>query len=211
MSEQLADAPGRALLDFTDPLGQQLGIALGFGQGMLASAFVGYWVRGVIGAVVASIAIFACSFIIVLAAAQYRDAIIASKLARKALSGVLATLGGMIVVVSITLAQAVHWGWPQGTVLVLSLIALAVHIPVPVIVLGGAGLSMDLGCVVQAQAFGDGKGHGQKGYDGKYRGVGQGRGQKQAVMLAKSPNRMQERAQPGRWPVWLACARPRPA
>jgi len=112
------------------------------GPTMLASAFVGYWVRGVIGAVVASIAIFACSFIIVLAAAQYRDAIIASKLARKALSGVLATLGGMIVVVSITLAQAVHWGWPQGTVLVLSLIALAVHIPVPVIVLGGAGLSM---------------------------------------------------------------------
>jgi chromate transporter len=80
------------------------------GPTMLASAFVGYWVRGVIGAVVASIAIFACSFIIVLAAAQYRDAIIASKLARKALSGVLATLGGMIVVVSVTLALAVHWG-----------------------------------------------------------------------------------------------------
>ena len=67
------------------------------GPTMLASAFVGYWVRGALGAVVASVAIFAASFIIVLAAAQYRDAIMASRLARKALSGVLATLGGMIV------------------------------------------------------------------------------------------------------------------
>ncbi len=112
------------------------------GPTMLASAFVGYWVRGAAGAVVASISIFAASFIIVLGAAQYRDAIMASRPARKALSGVLATLGGMIVAVSVTLARAVPWHWPEGTLLVLSLAALGGRVPVPVIVLAGAGLSM---------------------------------------------------------------------
>ncbi len=111
------------------------------GPTMLASAFVGYWMRGALGAAVASVAIFAGSFIVILAAAQYRDQIIASVTARKALAGVLATLGGMIVAVSVSLGRAVDWGWPQALVLVLALIALAKKVPVPLIVLAGAGLS----------------------------------------------------------------------
>ena len=111
------------------------------GPTMLASAFVGYWMRGVVGAAVASVAIFSGSFVVILAAAQYRDQILASQTARKALSGVLATLGGMIVAVSVSLARAVHWGWPQYLVLALSLAALWKRVPVPLIVIAGAGIS----------------------------------------------------------------------
>jgi chromate transporter len=111
------------------------------GPTMLASAFVGYWMRGVVGAAVASVSIFAGSFIVILAAAQYRDQILASQTARKALSGVLATLGGMIVAVSVSLGRAVDWGWPQYLVLALSLAALWKRVPVPLIVIAGAGLS----------------------------------------------------------------------
>jgi len=112
------------------------------GPTLLASAFVGYILRGVQGAVVASVGIFAASFVIILAAAHYRERIIGSSLARKALSGVLATLGGMIVAVSVSFAKAVPWGWPAALLLLLTLAALAKKVPAPLIVLGGAGLSM---------------------------------------------------------------------
>lgn len=121
------------------------GMALGQvtpGPTLLASAFVGYILRGVWGAVVASAGIFSASFVIVLAAAHFRARIIGSALARKALSGVLATLGGMIVAVSFSFAKAVPWGWPAGLLLVLTLAALAQKVPAPLIVLGGAGLSV---------------------------------------------------------------------
>ena len=111
------------------------------GPTMLASAFMGYIVRGVAGAVTASVSIFSASFIMVLAASHYRDRIVSSLRARKALSGVLATLGGMIVAVSYTLAKAVPWGWPSAVLLVLTLAALAKKIPVYWIILAAAGLS----------------------------------------------------------------------
>ncbi|WP_243368408.1 chromate efflux transporter [Fundidesulfovibrio soli] len=114
------------------------------GPSLLASAFMGYIVRGVPGAVVASVGIFAASFIIVLAASHYRDSIVGSARARSALAGVLATLGGMIVAVSYTLAKAVDWGWASGLLLVLSLAALAKKVNVCWIVLAAAGLSLFL-------------------------------------------------------------------
>lgn len=114
------------------------------GPTMLASAFVGYVLRGVTGAVTASVAIFSGSFVVVLAASHYRDRIVGSRRARMALSGVLATLGGMIVAVSWTLAKDVTWGWPSAVLLILSLAALAKKIPVYWIVLAAAGLSMFL-------------------------------------------------------------------
>ncbi|WP_243358139.1 chromate efflux transporter [Fundidesulfovibrio terrae] len=112
------------------------------GPTMLASAFVGYVLRGVAGAVTASVSIFSGSFVVVLAAAHYRNAILRSRQARMALSGVLATLGGMIVAVSWTLAKDVPWGWQSSALLVLALGALVKKVPVYWIVLAAAGLSM---------------------------------------------------------------------
>ncbi len=112
------------------------------GPNLLASAFIGYMVRGLVGAVVASVSVFAMSFVIVLAASHYRERIVASRLARKALSGVLATLGGMIVAVCFALAKAVEWGWPSALLLGLSLAALAAKVAVYWIVLGAGLLSL---------------------------------------------------------------------
>ena len=112
------------------------------GPSMLAAAFMGYVLRGVVGAVTASVSIFSGSFVVALAASHYRDRIINSRLARKALAGVLATLGGMIVAVCYSLAQVVPWGWQSGLVLALTLGALAKKIQVYWIVPAAAGLSM---------------------------------------------------------------------
>ncbi|MBI4805818.1 MAG: chromate efflux transporter [Desulfovibrio sp.] len=114
------------------------------GPSLLASAFMGYMVRGITGAVVASVGVFAVSFVIVLAASHYREKIIGSLKARQALSGVLATLGGMIVAVSWTLGKAVPLGWPSAVILVATLAALAKKLSVFWIVLSAAVASMFL-------------------------------------------------------------------
>lgn len=114
------------------------------GPNLLASAFVGYMVRGVQGAVVASVGIFAVSFVVVLAAAHWREKITGSRRARMALSGVLATLGGMIVAVSFMLGKAVPWGWQSGLLLMLTLAALAKKVAVYWIVLAAGLFSLAL-------------------------------------------------------------------
>ncbi|GFK95397.1 putative chromate transport protein [Fundidesulfovibrio magnetotacticus] len=111
------------------------------GPSLLASAFMGYMVRGVPGALVGAIGVFAASFVVVLAASHYRGAIIGSRRARQALSGVLATLGGMIVAVSWTLSKAVAWDWRTALILALSLGALAARVAVYWVVLGAAALA----------------------------------------------------------------------
>jgi chromate transporter len=112
------------------------------GPNMLASAFIGYVMRGVAGAVTASVSVFSASFVVVLAASHYRDRITGSRRARQALAGVLATLGGMIVAVSYSLALVVPWGWQSALLLVLTLAALAKKIAVYWIVLAAAALSI---------------------------------------------------------------------
>ena len=112
------------------------------GPTMLASAFVGFCVRGVWGAVVASMSIFAASLVVVLAAARFRGAILGSVRARKALAGVLATLGGMIIAVCVSLGQVIPWGWQAAVLLLATLAALYKNVPTPWIVLCGAGVSM---------------------------------------------------------------------
>lgn len=114
------------------------------GPSMLASAFMGYMVRGVPGAIVASVSIFGASFVVALAASHYRDRIVGSRRTRQALAGVLATLGGMIVAVSWTLAKAVPWGWQSTLLLVVTLAALAKKVPVYWIVPAAAVVSMFL-------------------------------------------------------------------
>jgi len=112
------------------------------GPTMLGAAFMGYVMRGIAGAVTAAVSIFSGSFVVALAASHYRDRITGSRPARRALAGVLATLGGMIVAVSYSLAKVVPWGWQSGLLLLLTLAALAKKIPVYWIVPAAAGLSL---------------------------------------------------------------------
>lgn len=114
------------------------------GPSLLAAAFIGFMVRGLSGAVVASIGIFAASFVVVLAACHWRRHILCSRRARQALAGVLATLGGMIVAVCWTLSKAISWGWPSAALLAASLAALAAKVPIYWIVPAAALASLAL-------------------------------------------------------------------
>jgi len=109
------------------------------GPYLLASAFVGFQLKGVLGAVVGAMSVFVPSFICIMAAAPARNAILRSDWAHKAVAGVLATLGGMILAVSIRFAQAVPWDWPQAALLAAAVAALALKIDILWVVLAGAG------------------------------------------------------------------------
>lgn len=108
------------------------------GPFLLVSAFVGYQLKGMLGAVIGGIAVFAPSFLMVMAAIRMKDSVLSSDWAHKALAGVLAILSGLILAVAVSFAKAVDWGWPQGVLLVLALLALAKKVDILWVVLGGA-------------------------------------------------------------------------
>lgn len=108
------------------------------GPFLLVSAFVGYHLKGMLGAVIGGVAVFAPSFLMVMAAIRMKDSVLSSDWAHKALAGVLAILSGLILAVAVSFAKAVDWGWPQGVLLVLALLALAKKVDILWVVLGGA-------------------------------------------------------------------------
>lgn len=111
------------------------------GPFLLVSAFVGYQLKGLLGAVIGGIAVFAPSFLLVMAATRLQAQVLASDWAHKAVAGVLAILSGLILAVAVSFARAVDWNWPEGALLVLALAALARKVDVLWIVLGGAAAS----------------------------------------------------------------------
>lgn len=108
------------------------------GPYLLASAFVGFQLKGLLGAVIGATSVFVPSFIAILVAAPARDHILRSTWAKNAVAGVLATLGGMILAVSVSFARAVAWDWPQGVILAGALGALALKVDILWVVLGCA-------------------------------------------------------------------------
>lgn len=108
------------------------------GPFLLVSAFVGYHLKGMLGAVIGGVAVFAPSFLLVMGAIRMKDSVLSSDWAHKALAGVLAILSGLILAVAVSFAKAVVWGWPQGILLAAALGALAMKVDILWVVLGGA-------------------------------------------------------------------------
>jgi chromate transport protein ChrA len=88
------------------------GIALGQvtpGPIVITATFVGYQVKGLAGAVIATAAIFTPSFVVLLAAVPYFDRLQRSVVFRSAMRGVLASFVGLLVSTAITFVLAAHW------------------------------------------------------------------------------------------------------
>jgi chromate transporter len=107
---------------------------------LLASSFVGYHLRGVLGAVAGAVWIFTPSFFILTAAVPISDRLLGSALFRRALDGVLSTLGGLILAVGLTLARSTDWTWPKALLFAAALLALWRKINPLWVVLAGAGI-----------------------------------------------------------------------
>ena len=123
------------------------GIALGQatpGPIVITAAFVGYLTHRLLGAIVATIGIFAPSFMLVVLTAPFFNRLKGSAVFSKATQGVLASFVGLLLFVVIRFSLAVPWNLFRVLIVLGSLIALFKKVDLLYIVLIGAALSLVL-------------------------------------------------------------------
>jgi len=123
------------------------GIALGQvtpGPIVITATFVGYMVRGIAGAFVATLGIFAPSFLMVVGISPYFDRLQSSPRAAAALNGILCSFVGLLLAVTVRFTFNVNWGPAHIVLVILALIALLRKIDVLWIVLAGTVYSIVL-------------------------------------------------------------------
>lgn len=121
------------------------GIALGQvtpGPIVITATFVGYWVHGLEGAVVASIAIFAPSFFMVVSLSPVFDRLKSSPYFAGTIDGISASFVGLLLFVLIQFASAVPWDVVRIILGLGALAALIRKVDILYIVLVGAILSV---------------------------------------------------------------------
>ena len=139
MYHEVVDA--HAWLDSTTFLS---GIALGQvtpGPIVVTATFVGYLVAGFWGGVIATVAIFSPSFLMVVGAEPYFDRMQGSPLFRRAVSGILLSFVGLLLSVTIRFAMGISWDWPLALLGTGALIALLLGGEILWVVIGGVIIS----------------------------------------------------------------------
>lgn len=120
------------------------GIALGQvtpGPIVITATFIGYQVAGLGGALVATLAVFSPSFLMVLLTVPYFDRLQKSVLFRRILRGVLASFIGLLLAVTAQFAIAVQWTSAAAVLALAAFVALRLRVEILWVVLAGAGLS----------------------------------------------------------------------
>jgi chromate transporter len=121
------------------------GIALGQvtpGPIVITATFVGYRIAGLLGAVVATVAIFSPSFLMVLITVPYLDRLQNASLFRRALRGALASFVGLLLAVTVHFAVAASWTAPSILLAAAALVALWFKVDILWVVLAGAVVSV---------------------------------------------------------------------
>jgi chromate transporter len=103
---------------------------------------VGYLTHRLLGAVVATVSIFAPSFILVILTAPFFNRLKGSSAFNNATRGVLASFVGLLLFVVIRFSIAVPWDLLRVILVVAALAALIKKVDLLYVVLIGAGLSL---------------------------------------------------------------------
>jgi chromate transporter len=120
------------------------GIVLGqFTPGpiVITATFVGYLVHGLLGALVATIAIFLPSFLILVGVAPWFERMRSSPWFTRAIGGILCSFVGLLFTVTLRFALNVHWDWPHVALAVAALAALILKLDILWVVLAGTAIS----------------------------------------------------------------------
>ncbi len=123
------------------------GIALGQvtpGPIVITATFVGYLTHGLSGALLATVAIFTPSFLLLVITAGFFDRLKRSPIFMRAVQGVLASFVGLLLYVTIRFAAAVPWDLMHALMMLASAIALFRKIELLYIVPISAALSLVL-------------------------------------------------------------------
>jgi len=92
------------------------GIVLGQvtpGPIVITATFVGYWLHGLLGGIIATLSVFLPSFIMVIAIVPFFDKLRASPSFSKVISGILCSFVGLLLIVTIRFAGNIHWDLPR--------------------------------------------------------------------------------------------------
>jgi chromate transporter len=120
------------MVDHLRWLNQQLfldGILLSFitpGPIIILATFVGFWIRGFIGALVGTVAIFLPPILIVIFLAPFYQRIKEGQWMRPIIQGILSALIGMLVLVTVQMGRASLTDWQSWVIMVGAVVALIV-------------------------------------------------------------------------------------
>lgn len=120
------------------------GIALGQvtpGPIVITATFVGYLVDGAWGGVIATLAIFAPSFLIVVGAEPYFDRMQGSLWFRRAINGILLSFVGLLLSVTIRFVMGISWTWQLALVAAGALVTLLLGGEILWVVIAGVIIS----------------------------------------------------------------------
>jgi len=123
------------------------GLALGQltpGPVMITATFVGYWLAGPLGGIVATVAIFLPSFLLLIGLVPYFDALNESPHFRKATAGILCCFVGLLLTVTIHFAANVSWGSVHILLAAAAFVALMFRVNILWVVLSGTLVSLVL-------------------------------------------------------------------
>ena len=120
------------------------GIALGqFTPGpiVITATFVGYLLYGIPGALVATLAVFSPSFILLIGTAPWFDRLRSSPRFTRAIRGILCSFVGLLFAVTIRFALNIDWGWLQALLATGAFIALVLKVDLLWVILAGVAIS----------------------------------------------------------------------
>jgi chromate transporter len=120
------------------------GIALGqFTPGpiVITATFVGYLLYGIPGALVATLAVFSPSFILLIGTAPWFDRLRSSPMFTRAIRGILCSFVGLLFTVTIRFAMNIEWGWLQVLLAAGAFIALVWKVDLLWVIVAGVAIS----------------------------------------------------------------------
>jgi chromate transporter len=122
------------------------GILLGFvtpGPIIITATFIGYWLQGLVGAVVGTIAIFLPPILIIIFLSPYYQWVKETRWMRPVIQGVLCALVGMLILVVVQMGRASLVNWQSWVIMMGAGVALiAFRINLLLVVIAAAGLSL---------------------------------------------------------------------
>ncbi|MGO8763231.1 MAG: chromate efflux transporter [Desulfobaccales bacterium] len=124
------------------------GILLGFvtpGPIIITATFVGYWVKGLLGAIVATVSIFLPPILLIIFLTPFYQRVKEARLMRPVIQGILAALVGMLVLVTVQMAAVTLTNLKSLALMAAASLALiAFRVNLLWIVPAAAGLSLAL-------------------------------------------------------------------
>jgi chromate transporter len=121
------------------------GIALGQitpGPIVITATFVGCVLSGVLGAMIATVSILLPSFVIVVGMVPFVDRLQRSRAAQQALSGIVCSVVGLLLTVTVRLAWAIPWDLPRAVLTSVAFVALWFQVDLLWVVLIGTAVSV---------------------------------------------------------------------